>query len=149
MVISEEELWYALREARSVAAHTSHCLRKKVGAILFSSNGRFLSYGANINPPGEPCDEGFCPRGQKTLEEQPVNAPYEDCTASHAEMVALTLGRERLGARAHDLLNSLKALGQLRGGTIVITHEPCHECMPTLKALGLNVYWPEGRVLAL
>jgi deoxycytidylate deaminase len=147
-VIGEAEVASALREAQAVADHTSRCLRKKVGAILFSSNGRFLSYGANINPPGQPCDEGFCPRGQKTFEEQPVNAPYDDCTATHAEMVALALGRERLGARPHDLLSSLKALGQLRGGAIVVTHEPCHECKPTLKTLGLNVYWPEGRVLA-
>jgi len=143
--ISAEELRSALREARAVAEHTSRCLRKKVGAVLFANDGRFLSYGANINPPGEPCDEGFCPRGRSTYDEVPVDAPYADCTATHAEKIAVKLGLERIEGNAG--LWPLWAEKVLWGGTIVVTHEPCHECMPALQKLKLNVYWPEGQVL--
>ena len=144
MVIGEEELREALREARMVAQHTSRCLRKKVGAVLFDNEGKFLAYGANINPPGAPCDEGFCPRGQKSFAEQPANAPYGDCTAWHAEMTALLIAQHKDLGEGYLSPEELP----LRGGTIVVTYEPCHECMPRLKALGLNIYWPEGRVLA-
>lgn len=147
-MISEEELREALREARRVAQHTSRCLRKKVGAVLFDNEGKFLAYGANINPPGAPCDEGFCPRGQKSFAEQPVNAPYGDCTATHAEVMAVLLASERIGGRRALFENADEVRAVLRHGTIVVTYEPCHECMPRLKALGLNIYWPEGRVLA-
>lgn len=151
-MIGEAELRYALMEAKAVALHTSRCLRKKVGAVLFDKEGKFLAYGANINPPGAPCDEGFCPRGQKSFAEQPANAPYDDCTAWHAEMVAVLLAKERLaGGPPEDVVHSLAQIGvlvQLKGGVIIVTHEPCHECMPRLKALELNIYWPDGRVLA-
>lgn len=141
-MISEIELRYALMEAKCVALHSSRCLRKRVGAILFSNEGKFLAYGANINPPGKPCDEGHCPRGQKSYAERAVDSPYDDCTAWHAEMVALLVARERLAIRLgeghHEITN----------GTLVVTHEPCHECMPRLQVLPLNVYWPEGKWLA-
>jgi deoxycytidylate deaminase len=151
-VIGEVELRHALMEAKSVALHTSRCLRKKVGAVLYDPEGKFLAYGANINPPGQPCDEGFCPRGQRSYADQPVNAPYADCTAWHAEMVALLLAKERLGGGPpQDVIHSIAQEGvlvQLRGGTMVVTHEPCHECMPRLRVLRLNIYWPDGKVLA-
>lgn len=150
-MIGELELAHALREARSVAEVSSRCLRKKVGAVLFDNEGKFLSYGANVNPPGEPCDEGHCPRGQKTYEEQAADEPYSDCTATHAEKVAVELAKERLaGGPPEDAVHAVAQIGvlvQLRGGTIVVTHEPCHECQPWLESLGLNIYWPEGRVL--
>src|SRR5688572_26285911 len=134
-------------EAKAVALHSSRCLRKRVGAVVFDIEGRFLSYGANINPPGKPCDEGFCPRGQRSYTEQAADTPYDDCTAWHAEMVALLLARERVGPPYHRFAGKIINNEALRGGVIVVTHEPCHECMPRLKVLELNIYWPEGRVL--
>lgn len=142
-MIGELELAHALGEARAVAHSSSRCLRKKVGAILFDREGMFLAYGANINPPGAPCDKGFCPRGQKSYDEHAADEPYSDCTAVHAEYVAVELGTERLAGR-----QGRENVVDFSGGTIVVTHEPCHECKPWLESLGLNIYWPEGRVLA-
>lgn len=150
-MIGEWELRYALMEAKAVALHTSRCRRKKVGAVLFDREGKFVAYGANINPPKQPCDEGFCPRGQKSYGEVPADAPYGDCTAWHAEMVALLLARERMGGGPpQDAVHSvtqIDVLVQLEGGVMVVTHEPCHECMPRLRGLNLNVYWPGGRMI--
>lgn len=147
-MIGEAELRHALMEAKAVALHTSRCLRKRVGAVLYDNEGKFLAYGANINPPGEPCDEGFCPRGQKSLAEQPANAPYDDCTAWHAEMVAILNAAHLIGGTFSLEIDGNEARARLKGGVIVVTHEPCHECMPRLKALELNIYWPDGRWLA-
>lgn len=146
-MIGEVELRHALMEAKAVALHSSRCLRKKVGAVLFDREGKFLAYGANINPPGEPCDEGFCPRGQKSLAERPVNAPYDDCTAWHAEMSALLVAAHKISddPESVNVFDTMALARRVRGGTIVVTHEPCHECMPRLKRLELNVYWPEGK----
>lgn len=143
-MIGEEELVYALREARAVAEASSRCLRKKVGAVLFDREGMFLAYGSNVNPPGQPCDKGFCPRGQKTYDQQAANEPYDDCTATHAERHAVYLAKHLVSGKAIRFADP----EWLRGGTIVVTHEPCHECMPWLTSLGLNVYWPEGRMVA-
>lgn len=143
-MIGEAELRHALMEAKAVALHSSRCLRKKVGAILFDREGKFVSYGANVNPPGAPCDEGFCPRGQRTYAQQAADTPYADCTAWHAEMVAVLIGRERLGVRGW---RAQRPYGELTGGTLVVTHEPCHECMPRLQVLSLHVYWPDGKWL--
>jgi deoxycytidylate deaminase len=144
-VIGEQELAYALREARAVADHTSRCVRRKVGAVLFDREGKFLSYGANINPPQQPCDEGFCPRGLKSMEEVPAYAPYVDCTATHAEVVAVRLARERLGASGWL---ADRPFGVLTGGTLVVTDKPCDQCAAYLTPFHLNIYWPEGRVLS-
>lgn len=149
-MIGEVELRKSLMEAKAVAMHSSRCLRKKVGAVLYDNEGRFLSYGANINPPGEPCDEGFCPRGLLSYAEVPADAPYvaeQACTAWHAEMVALLVAQGKCLGEDQRLISVWeKAL--LKGGVMVVTHEPCHECMPRLKVLGLNIYWPEGKALA-
>lgn len=146
-MISDTELHHALMEAKAVALHSSRCLRKKVGAVLFDREGKFLAYGANINPPGEPCDKGFCPRGQRTYAEQANDTPYDNCTAWHAEMVALLNAAHLIGGSYALTVDGDEARARLRGGVIVVTHEPCHECMPRLQALGLNVYWPEGKWL--
>ena len=147
-MIGEVELRHALMEAKAVALHSSRCLRKKVGAILFDREGKFLSYGANINPPGKPCDEGHCPRGQKSYAERAADTPYDDCTAWHAEIVAVLVASHRLGGQYALEVDGTVVREQLQGGVIVVTHEPCHECMPRLTVLGLNIYWPDGRVLA-
>lgn len=147
-MISETELHHALMEAKAVALHSSRCLRKKAGVVLYDNEGRFLAYGANINPPGKPCDEGFCPRGQKSYAELPSDSPFSDCTAWHAEMVAILVAMGKCLGGDQDGTASVWERALLKGGVMVVTHEPCHECMPRLKVLGLNVYWPEGRVLA-
>jgi deoxycytidylate deaminase len=146
-VIGEAELRRSLMEAKAVALHSSRCLRKKVGAVLYDNEGKFLAYGANINPPGKPCDEGFCPRGRLSYAERAANTPYDNCTAWHAEMVALLIARERVGGVIKKFAGQIINNEALEEGVIVVTHEPCHECMPRLKALRINVYWPEGRVL--
>jgi deoxycytidylate deaminase len=143
-VIGEVEVRRALTEAQAVAERVSRCTRRQVGAVLFDSFGRFLSYGANINPPGQPCDEGHCPRGQKTLAEQPAYAPYGDCTAMHAEYVAVRLGKERLGVRTW---HTARPFGDLEGGVIVVTHKPCDDCATFLAEHKVNSYWPDGKVV--
>lgn len=148
-MISEEELRHALMEARAVADHTSRCVRRKVGALLFDAGGHFLSYGANINPPGMPCNQGFCPRGKKSFDEVPAYSSYFDCTATHAEVTAVRLALGRLVPLVY--VNTVRreyGRLRLRGGTLVVTDEPCDQCTAYLAPYRLNVYWPGGRALA-
>lgn len=145
-MIGEEELAHALREARSVADHTSRCVRRKVGAVLFDREGRFLSYGANITPPQQPCDEGFCPRGLKSMEEVPAYAPYVDCTATHAEVVAVKLAAEKMLPAGVTAMRMLYVSEKLSGGTLVVTDKPCDQCTAYLTPFLLNIYWPDGKV---
>lgn len=148
-MIGEEELALALREARSLADHGSFCTRRKVGAVLFDVDGRFLAYGVNRTPVGQRCDEGHCPRGQSTHAELPPDSPgYDQCIAQHAEMTAIELATERLAARMGEPTVQMLSGPQLfRYTTMVVTDEPCHECMPRLKYFQMNVYWPEGKAL--
>lgn len=142
-MIREREVAMALREARTVADHGSTCVRKKVGAVLFDANGEFLSYGINRTPVDLRCDAGHCPRGLLSYEELPVDSPYANCIADHAEVVALELGLERQRERYPDW-TMLPDKFLLRRCVLVVTDEPCHECKPKLEKLDMDVYWPGG-----
>src|SRR5688500_20268145 len=58
------------------------------------------------------CDAGDCPRGMKSLAEQPAYAPYDDCVAIHAEMMVLAYYLEK----------------DLTGWRLYVTDKPCDDC---------------------
>src|SRR5688500_14278012 len=74
------------------------------------------------------CDAGDCPRGMKSLAEQPAYAPYDDCVAIHAEMMVLAYYLEK----------------DLTGWRLYVTDKPCDDCAANIAtgAPGLIVLLP-------
>lgn len=105
-VIFDDVQGLALAQA---AASSSQCVRRQVGAVVLDQYGTLVSAGAN-EAPG--C-EAKCPRASSTA---PPYSPYStgpgSCIAVHAEVRALL--------RA--------SWGDLRGGTIYVTCDPCTDC---------------------
>lgn len=126
--ISPEHLARMLRWARQIADTRSTCVRRKVGAVLIDATGMSRSTGRNQEREGLRCDQGDCPRGLKTLDQQPAYAPYDDCIAEHAEAMALRLPVDRRG-RGPWLL--------------VVTDEPCSTCHILCIDHHVGVVWPE------
>lgn len=112
---------YYLGIARAVATRAD-CTRRKVGAIVVQGD-RIVSTGYNGAPAGRPgcASESACPRGLRSHDEIPPNAPYSNCIAVHAEANAL------LRASWPDL----------RGASLYLTHPPCHECSRLISAAGI------------
>jgi deoxycytidylate deaminase len=110
-----------------IAATFSTCQRRQVGAVLipeYNRVGRAIRIGWNTEMNGGKCNQGGCPRGRKSFDEQPAYAPYDDCVARHAEMVCLS---ELLGFA-------------LIGYTLYVTEEPCSDCWAQIdKFVGLRV----------
>lgn len=105
---SEDEIW---RLAETISRE-SNCVRRKVGAVLVSPASVVMSMGFNVERDLLRCDKGECPRGRKTLEEKPRGAPYDDCVAVHAEVIAVS-----------DWLYI-----DLSECTLYVTEEPCEDC---------------------
>lgn len=116
------------------AAANSTCKRRKVGAVLCDPVGNPVATGWNQEKPTNlRCDEGQCPRGQKSYAEKPAYAPYSDCIATHAEVQACDMGGTP---------------GNLRGYVVVVTEEPCPECLAYLRKRGVFMIWPIHKVVA-
>lgn len=122
----------AARIAASVAA-SAPCRRRQVGAVIRNKNQILVSVGINAIPTAfGSCAIGDCPRGTQSYEAVSMTAGYVDtafpCHAIHAEERAV-----------------LDAVGEIRGGDIFITHEPCPNCRRFLYGTGLTMaYWPGG-----
>lgn len=103
-------------------ANRSSCVRRRIGAVIFSSEGVLLSTGFNHPEDlAQNCAEN-CPRAKSDV---PAYSSYKDgpgkCIAIHAEDAALrkTTPEER------------------KGGTMMITANPCQDCWKLLEASGL------------
>lgn len=113
---------YGLALAKEVSRRST-CARRRVGAVLIYPSGGY-AIGFNWERNGQRCDEGGCPRGRKTYEEQPEGAPYDDCVAQHAEAMAL----------------SFSLPSDVSGYTMYVTEEPCSDCAELIgKFPGLRV----------
>lgn len=121
------EVWLGVAQA---VAGRSSCVRAQVGAVVVVDNQ--LTYvGYNGPESGETnCDQGGCPRGQKSFEELPSGAAFNGregfCTAVHAEINAL-----QKYLRVHIDVTSRAVL--------YTTREPCHQCWTQLLAAGFTV----------
>lgn len=99
-------------------------MRRQVGALLVNADGTTYYLGHNKERGGKRCDQGQCPRGQKSLEEQPAYQPYDDCVAVHAEAMVLS-----------PILPS-----HLPGHTLYLTELPCSDCAQLIGTFtGLRV----------
>ncbi|AVP41401.1 deoxycytidylate deaminase [Streptomyces phage Yara] len=117
-----EEVW--LNVARDVADRSS-CVRDQVGAVVVLDNYH-VWIGYNGPAAGQlNCCDGGCPRGLKSLAEQPRGGSYGDCTAVHAEVNAI-----------HKMLESW---GYYEDGMILYTtREPCTGCWGKILASGFS-----------
>lgn len=120
------------------AARLSSCRRRQVGAALFTLTGDLIATGYNREADDGlgarmSCMEGDCPRGLAAYSAVPADAPYGDCIALHAEMMAL---------QKAELLTATEE-GGAEDLVLVVTHRPCHECTPVLERLGMQVFYVE------
>lgn len=120
------EVWLGV--AKAIGGRSS-CLRDQVGAVLVVNN--FETYvGYNGPESGWPnCEDGGCPRGQKTAEELPHGALFDGpgaCTAVHAEMNAV-----RKYLRHHKSVTA--------DCVLYTTREPCHDCWERLLRYRFHV----------
>jgi len=121
----------------------SSCRRRQVGAALFDAHGNLLSVGWNnerddAHGATRNCSHGECPRGMVAYSTVPADAPYGDCIAQHAEMMALELAHHHF-----KHMTEAEKERDLRTLLMFVTHRPCHECTPVLVALGINVTYLE------
>jgi dCMP deaminase len=115
------------------AALRADCTRRKVGAVVFDSDGRIISIGYNGAPKGRPgcLTSGACPRGALSYSECAAGGSYNNCIAVHAEANAL------LFSPRNELINA----------TIYITHKPCDDCMKLIMGSGVAwVKYPGGEI---
>lgn len=123
------------------ASRNSTCRRRQVGAALFDARGNLFSVGWNnerpavgLAPTPRNCSNGDCPRGNLSYKELPADAPYTNCIAQHAEMMAM---------QKVELLLATEEKPDLH---MFVTHQPCHECQPVLSNAGIIVHlWVEGK----
>lgn len=125
---TKEEYGLGIAVAASARAD---CVRRRVGAAIFSRDGRVQALGYNGSPPGRKgcLTDGACPRGASGVE---PGSSYDtgpgSCIAIHAE--------------ANALLHA--AFTAIRGGTIYVTHKPCDGCRKLIQAAGLaRVIFPD------
>ena len=109
----------------SAVSSRGNCTRRRVGAVVVDDQRRIIGHWCNGAPEDKPqCLDGGCPRGLKTIEEQPMYAPYSDCTAIHAEA----------GAVAMALAEHPERLAR---ATLYTTANPCAECAPVIAGAGI------------
>lgn len=121
---------WALGLAQAVAERAD-CTRRQVGAVILDPEHRVVSTGYNGAPSGgASCLRGECPRGKLSYAELPADSAYTNCVAIHAESNSLLYARR-----------------DLRGCTIYVTAEPCHECRRLIAGAGITrVVTPESVV---
>jgi len=91
-------------------AKLSHCIRKKVGAIIVKE-GMIISDGYNGTPTGFPND---CEDGQ-----------------GHTHWYVLH-------AEANAILKVARSTNNARGATLYLTHSPCRECSKLILQAGIR-----------
>jgi dCMP deaminase len=87
-----------------LASHRSNCMKRRVGAVLVSSQShRIISTGYNGTPIGmKNCNDGGCPRCNDPRSKN--GADLSTCICLHAEEnVLLEAGRERIQKQIHSL----------------------------------------------
>lgn len=117
-VPTNPELFYPLLRIAS----RSNCVRRQVGAAVFSQDGRLLATG--FNNPDDPTKACIvdCPRALSTV---PTLSSYTEgpgrCIAIHAEDAALqkTTPEER------------------KDGIMYVSYRPCGDCEKLLQESGL------------
>lgn len=111
----------ALADLLGSARSLADCTRRQVGAVLVSPEGFAVASGYNRMPSGS-CSLGECPRGRLSYDELPASSAYTgNCTAVHAERMAL----RRAGERA-------------QGATCYVTATPCPWCADALALAGVT-----------
>ena len=114
----EEEIWLLER-----IATRSICVRRRIGAAIFSRDGALLSTGFN-HPEDllQTCADD-CPRAKSTVA---AYSPYTEgpgkCIAIHAEDNALRHSSPK----------------DREGGIMLTTAEPCMDCLYLLRTSGLK-----------
>lgn len=110
---------YFLDGSRWVATRAD-CVRRQVGAIIVDTERRIVSAGYNGSPAGQPgcLSDGACPRA---FSDVVPGSHYGNCIAVHAEANAIVYAD-------HE---------RCRGGTMYVSHEPCHECTRLIAATGI------------
>lgn len=102
-------------------AKTSSCYRTKVGCV-FEKDGKMVASGTNRNVLDEYCSPETCPR-----KDAPHGERLDDCTALHAEQVAIL--------SADNIID-------LRDSSVYLTLQPCNTCAKMLIAVGVKeVYY--------
>lgn len=129
----ERPSWYGWGMSLAEAAATrADCTRRKVGAVILTSEQRVVSTGYNGAPKGMPgcLSDNACPRGTSNV--VPLSTSYDtgpgSCIALHAEQNAL------LRASWADM----------QGSTLYVTCEPCPGCMRMIRGTPLaSVIWKD------
>lgn len=116
---------YFMAIAAAVATRAD-CRRRRVGAVIVSSDRRVVSTGYNGAPSGHPgCLDGHCPRGLLSYEQAREFTDYDTgpgrCVAVHAEANALLYART-----------------DCRGATAYVTAKPCPTCRKLLAGAGIE-----------
>lgn len=100
-----------------------------------------VAIGYNLETGGLSCDSGECPRGLKSYEEQPAEAPYDDCVAVHAEVRALrdfAAFAETININPEEL-HWVEQMGE--ESLMYISEKPCGDCRLALEWAGLRAVW--------
>ena len=104
-----------------LAATRSTCLRRQVGAVIVKDR-MVLSTGYNDTPRGLPnCGDGGCERCRSGA--APGSA-LDTCLCLHAEQNAIVQGA------LHGV--------SLRGSTLYVTCQPCHNCAKMIINAGIR-----------
>lgn len=114
---SWDDVWMAVCDQ---IGGRSLCVRAHVGAVIVSSDNRVQAISYNGPPPGlelsGTCDE-WCPRA-RAADATALDAGYNDCVASHAEINAI--------ARCNN--------ADLDGATIYVNGSLCYNCAKAIAA---------------
>ena len=111
------------------ARDASKCVRRRVGAVVVIG-GAVVATGYNHIPlgrgDGRACDEGGCPRGALSYDEQAAYVDYGNCHATHAEVAACE--------------GYMAAWGRPvpADAVVVVSCRPCDGCAAYLSGLGVS-----------
>ncbi len=103
-------------------ASASHCVSRQVAAIV-TKDKRIISTGINGTPEGcINCDELFPPKTDPNFNRE-EHHNFSKAFEIHAEMNATIF--------------AAKETGNMKGGTLYCTTQPCSECLKNLMQVGL------------
>lgn len=131
-----------LRIAELIAAERGTCARRNVGAVLTAS-GRVREVGWNgmeRSSLATRCDEGGCPRGQLTVEQQPHGSGYHNCVYIHAEANALW------NFRASQAVRDEAGWAARMQVVVYSSSEPCEDCQKYAVFAGAELIWRDKDV---